>query len=112
MTHGLSVICRGGSDLDATHDGRIERIALYMADPRDPTKVGLWVTEPVSETRKYAPTAERQEHLPGTRDRLYCPLCRFTLVKKEDAQFHFVMTTLLNHGVSEVTLRQLAARFK
>ena len=112
MTGALNVICQGENDLDATHAGRTVRIALYMSDSKDPTKVGLWVTTPAWETRKFAQTAERQEHLPVTRDRLRCPLCRFTLVKKEDAQFHRVMTTLLNHGVSEVTLRRLAAILK
>jgi len=112
MTGALSVICQGENDLDATHAGRTERIASYIRNSKDPSKVDLWVTMPVSETHKYAPTAERQEHLPVTRDRLRCPLCRFTLVKKEDAQFHRVMTTLINHGVPDVTLRRLAAILK
>ena len=104
----LSVICRGESDPDAIHAGRITRIAVYMRDLNNPAKVDLWVTTPVLETRKYVSTAERQDNSLVTRDRLYCPLCRFTLVKKEDERFHATMTKLLDAGVSEVSLRELA----
>ena len=59
--------------------------------------------------RKKSKTIERQEIDGEIRLRMKCPLCKFTLTRKDDDRFRSRIITLLDNGVAEITLSGLAA---
>lgn len=111
----LEVLCRGSSDNDASHNGRVEKITQLQRDFSGLSMVNPLSTAPLridangKQYRKKSKTIERQEIDGEIRLRMKCPLCKFTLTRKDDDRFRSRIITLLDNGVAEITLSGLAA---